>query len=96
MTRSACVCGTLSVWQARVAGRRTLAVGGLREFREFRGFCVHSSSACSFAGFAGFAFYRSPLLWVAGRGAGGFGRASALARSQLAWCTSRAIFSIFT
>ena len=28
--------------------------------------------------------------------AGGFGRASALAMSQLAWWTSRAIFSIFT
>jgi len=33
---------------------------------------------------------------VIDRDAGGFGRASAFAMSQLTWCTSRAIFSIFT
>ena len=33
---------------------------------------------------------------VIARVAGGFVRVSAFARSQLAWCTRRAIFSIFT
>jgi hypothetical protein len=36
------------------------------------------------------------LYCVTAREAGGFGRVSLLAMSQLAWCTSRAIFSIFT